>query len=54
MREDLYRRSPPEGTPILILVPPSEIPDKPPGGEDIAVLVRGLRTGRVRGSSGMR
>ena len=39
LREDIYRRRPPEGVPISILAQSAEIPDEPPGGEDTAVAV---------------
>ena len=39
MREDLYRKRPPEGEATPILVQPAEIPDGPPEGEEIAVSV---------------
>ena len=54
LSEDIYRRRPPEFMPILILAQPAEIPDEPPGGEEIAVAVRGLCTGRAGGPSGVR
>ena len=43
-----------EGESILVLVQPAEISYGPPGGEDIAVEVRGLHMGQEEGPSGMR
>ena len=54
MREYLYIWRPSEGEAITILVQPAEIPDGPPEGEEIAVAVRVILTGRVGGSLVMR
>ena len=54
LREELYRRHPPEGASILILVQTAEMEDDPPGGQDIAVEVWVLHMGREGGPSGMR
>ena len=45
-------RRPPEGTPIPIIVQPTEIPDGPPGGEEISVAVWGPITGEAGGPPG--
>ena len=37
LSEDLYRRHPPEGESINILLPPAAIADGPSEGEEIAV-----------------
>ena len=54
LSEDLYRRFSLEGTIILILLQPTNIPNGPPEGEEIAVSVWGLHTGWTGGPSGMR
>ena len=33
---------------------PEEIPDGPPGGDEIAAEVKGIHTGQAGGTSGMR
>ena len=38
-----------EGEPIPLIVQTLEIPDKPLGGEDIALATRGIQTGRAGG-----
>ena len=52
--EDLYRQRPPEGDLIPILMRPEEIPDEPLVGEEIAVELIRLCTGRVDDHPGMR
>ena len=54
LREDLYMRRPPEGEPLQILVQTVSIADRPPEGEEIAEVVRKLRTGRAGGPLGMK
>ena len=54
LREDLYRWHPPEREANPILVQPERITDDTPEGEEIAVVVRIIQTGRAGGPSGMR
>ena len=53
LREDLYRRRPPEGEAIPILVQPVSITYGPPEGEYIIVTVRRLCLVQGRGLPGM-
>ena len=54
LREDLYRRCPPEGGALPILVQPVRIADNPSEGEEIAAAVRKLQTERAGGPSVMK
>ena len=53
LQEDIYRRRPPEGEPIPILLQMLSIVDGTPEGGEIAASVHKLRAGRAGGPSGM-
>ena len=52
--EDLFRKRPPEGESITILLQQVSIEDGPPEVEEIVEAVRKLQSGRVKGPSGMK
>ena len=54
LREDLYRRHPPEGDAIQILVKPENITDNTQEEKEILVAERRQQTGLVGGPSGIR
>ena len=54
LQEDIYRRRPPEGEPIPILVQTVIISDGPPEGEEISVAVWKLQVGYSGGPWSMK
>ena len=51
---NLYTRSTPPGEPIPVLVDPFDVSDEVPSEDEIAAAVRGLRSGKAPGPSGLR
>ena len=51
---NLYTRSTPPGEPIPVLVEPFDVSDEVPSEDEIASAVRGLRSGKAPGPSGLR
>ena len=50
---NLYTRSTPPGEPIPVLVDPFDVSDEVPSEDEIATAVRGLRSGKAPGPSGL-
>ena len=54
LQEDLYRRRPLEGDPLPIVAQPVSIADRLPEGEEIAAVLRKIRTAQAGVPSGMK